>query len=621
MRGAFMKLLPFCLFWFPAAVAMAQTASQTTVKLPEYTVQSPRVALQEPAGAFAMPVTAMRYEPLVDVQARNLAESQADVAIRGGIFENTGFRIGGAALYDPQTGHYFAEIPVAPAMLSAPRVLTGADNALTGFNASVGTVAYDWRRIETRGELSAGAGQDGFQRASLYAGAVSGWRLGGRRLAVDTEIAHSTADGSVPFGDHEFQRYNGRLQLAGEDSQTDLFLGYQSKFFGWPNLYTPFGVNETENLQTTLAVFNHRRDFTGGDYLEIGAYYRRNKDDYEFNRATPGAFNPFQHTTRVHGATLGGRRTIGETALEGEAEFVSDELESTALTFGRFKTRRHYKLGLAAVRAWPVDAARRISARAGAVYEDTDRDGSAVSPLFEIALEETPAGESSRRFFLQYAKSTQAPTYTALNSNPASGLFRGNPDLGRSASHNIELGFAGTQGPWRTHAAVFYRRDDRLVDWTFQSGVTARTANPVDTDTVGAEAVLMWSPADRRWEIVLGYTFLDKQADYGGASVDASFYALNFARHRLTAAVVARLGAGFELRMDNEARIQEDNPLRVTGGNEAVISSLGLFYRPGWLKNIEVSARVDNLWDSDYQEVPAVPAARRQVSAGLAWRW
>jgi hypothetical protein len=47
---------------------------------------------------------------------------------------------------------------------------------------------------------------------------------------------------------------------------------------------------------------------------------------------------------------------------------------------------------------------------------------------------------------------------------------------------------------------------------------------------------------------VLGYTYLNKDADYGLATVDASFYALNFANHRFTAAIVARLGGGFEVR-------------------------------------------------------------------------
>ncbi|OHE77805.1 MAG: hypothetical protein A3G75_05090 [Verrucomicrobia bacterium RIFCSPLOWO2_12_FULL_64_8] len=201
------------------------------------------------------------------------------------------------------------------------------------------------------------------------------------------------------------------------------------------------------------------------------------------------------------------------------------------------------------------------------------------------------------------------------------GLFRGNPNLKRSSSHNLELGMEATLGSWRSHVAVFCRRDDRLVDWTYRSGITARTANPVDIDNVGAEAVLTWTPTGGCWEVVLGYTYLQKRADYGGALVDASFYALNFPRHRLTAAVVARLGGGFELRMDNEARLQEEDSLRVIGGRRAVISSMGIFYRPRWQPDLELSALVDNLWDSDFQEVPAVPAARRQASAGLTWRW
>jgi hypothetical protein len=52
-----------------------------------------------------------------------------------------------------------------------------------------------------------------------------------------------------------------------------------------------------------------------------------------------------------------------------------------------------------------------------------------------------------------------------------------------------------------------------------------------------------------------------------------------------------------------------------------VLSSLGLFYRPPRLAGLEFSLQVDNLWDSDFQQVPAVPAARRETSAGLAYRW
>jgi outer membrane cobalamin receptor len=223
------------------------------------------------------------------------------------------------------------------------------------------------------------------------------------------------------------------------------------------------------------------------------------------------------------------------------------------------------------------------------------------------------------RFYAHYAESTQVATYTALKSNPNAGLFRGNQSLGRETSRNLEAGAEFVRGVWKVQAALFHRHDGRLVDWTFRRGVTARTANPVDITTTGLELVAVMNTA--RVDLILGYSFLEKDADYGSALVDASFYALNFPRHRLTAAVVARLAAGWELRMDNEYRVQEPNLLRTAGGNEAVLSSVGLYWTPMRGRGLELSLRVDNLWDSVFQEVPAVPAARRQLAFGAAWRW
>ena len=136
---------------------------------------------------------------------------------------------------------------------------------------------------------------------SLYGQTGTGRHLSrySHTLAADVELARSESDGSVPFGDHDFRRVAARVQLAGEGSQTDFFAGWQEKFFGWPNLYTPFGFNETEYLETELFAFNHRAWTTPQNYWQVGAYYRRNYDDYEFNRAVPGASNPFIHTTHV----------------------------------------------------------------------------------------------------------------------------------------------------------------------------------------------------------------------------------------------------------------------------------------------------------------------------------
>ena len=87
------------------ASVSAQAAASTSVEMSAVTILSPRVANQDPVFTVATPVSALRYEPAVDLQARSFAEGQADIAIRGGTFANTGFTLAGLPLYDPQTGH------------------------------------------------------------------------------------------------------------------------------------------------------------------------------------------------------------------------------------------------------------------------------------------------------------------------------------------------------------------------------------------------------------------------------------------------------------------------------------------------------------------------------------
>lgn len=596
-----------------AASMRAAEADGPQARLPDFVVQDSRVANDEPAGTLAMPVSALRYEPRVDVQARNFAEAQADVSIRGGVFEATGVRIGAAALSDPQTGHYFFELPIAPEMLGAPAVLTGLDNAAGGFNAGTGTVSYAWSPVRAGGRVGVATGANAYRRGSLYGAAT---RAVGERdvLGADFAVAQSRADGAVPFGDHDFSRANGRLQWRTAQAQTDAFVGYQRKFFGWPNLYTPFGFNETENLQTVLALVNHAWRDAQGNEFNAAAFYRRNKDDYEFNRAVPGASNPFQHTTWLRGVDLAGRVQLADAAVRYSVDASRDHLESTALTFGRFRDRTLAKAALVPELARPLGAGQLLT-RAGATFDHSDRDGSAWSPLAGLDWR----ADGGRRVRFEYAETTQLPSYTALNSNPGAGLFRGNPDLGRARARNLELGAAAEWRGWSFEAAVFRRWDDGLVDWTFRRGVVARTANPVDTTTDGLEALAIHRSS--RVDVTLGYAWLHKRSDYGAAPVDASFYALNFPEHRATAAVRWRIGGGLELRSDNEYRVQSPNVLRVTGGDRALLSSAGLYYLPPAWRGWEFSVLVDNLWNSGFQEVPAVPASPRQWALAAAFRW
>ncbi len=599
-----------------------EAAARAAVQLPEFVLTEDRVANQVPAATFAAPVSDLRFEPRVDLQTRNFAEAQGDVAIRGGIFEGTAVRVGGMTVFDPQTGHYAVELPIPPQMLAAAEIRTGVDHALGAMQATAGTVDYSWGKIQPGGEASAAFGNGDLNRQSIYAAEVIvDDRENDRRVAVDASWSRSVADGTIENGDHDFQRAAGRVQLTTRLGQTEFFGGYQAKFFGWPNLYTPFGVAETENLQTTLLALTHHQQF-GESSLEAGVHYRRNRDDYEYDRYRPGIFNPYQHETDVSGGFLHYHTHAGAWGIDVRAEGAADALESTALTFGHFVSRSYWKLGASADRSFDLGSGS-LETRVGATFDDTNRDGSAASPVAELAWSpDAQLAGASPRVYAQYSGATRVPGYTALNSNPNGGLFRGNPDLGREKSRNAELGFQLRGQEWSAHAAVFFRSDDPLVDWTYTDTPAtrnARRAREVAIDTAGIE--ILAARSYKAVTVIGGYGWLEKDADYGVAGIDASFYALNFPVHRFTLALIADLGAGFTVRSDNEYRVQEENSLRTVGGNEAMLSSIGLTWAIPRYDAIELALVVDNLWDDDFQEVPAVTAAGRQVTFGATFRW
>ena len=583
------------------------------------TVESAATANEQPVGTFNAPVSNLEYDPRVDLQSRNMAEAQADVTIRGGIFENTGFTVGSATLYDPQTGHYFSEIPIAPEMLTSPSILTGVENSLYGVNSSVGTVAYDWRAIQTGGNISLGVGNNDFNLQRIHGGVT--WPVqnsSSQRVGVEGEYSRSESDGTIENGDHDFERASGRIQLQRETSQTDLFYGYQEKFFGWPNLYTPFNVNETEKLQAQLVMLNHQQLYGQQSVVELSAYYRKHSDHYVFSRENPEGFQAF-HETKVSSLAVSGRhQSTSSFAFNYAAQFMADAIESTTLE-NNFTSRDYYKVSVAPEYQAVLNEHERLTFRLGGAFDDTNRDESQFSLISDIRWFTQHTDNSTRTVTLSYSQASQVAGYTAIGGSTTSGLFRSNDTLSRETSDNAELGVSLDHSSWRVDAALFYRWDHGLTDWTYRfDSTSARSANPVDIETLGVEffAVKRLDNAD----LVAGYTYLNKSEDYRDASVDASFYALNYPPHRLTLGVVWFLSDAIEVRVDNEWRKQEENRLR-NGNDSAFFTHLTATYSPPQFERFNLVFAFDNLWDESFEEIPGTPGRSEQLSLTANYTW
>lgn len=596
----------------------ALAAESNTTTLSEIIVNPTRVANTEPAGTFASAITVLRFDPQTEIQSRGMPEGQADVTVRGGLFENTGFKLGAATIVDPQTGHYVAELPIDPALLSAPRILTGGDNALAGFNSNVATIAYGIPALRQSAEVNLGVGTDSLLFSSARYADVT--RYNGAQYGLQVSGAVSESEGTVRNGDHEFARYNLQAQRIAGNSQSDLIIAYQDKFFAWPGAYTGFAsLPETDATQTTLVLANHRATLASG-WLQLSGFFRQLDDNYDFDRRTKESGSPgaFEHKTRNYGLAVDSEFEFARLDWELNAQVSQDELVSSTDLNTALLDGRHYgsfRLAPSYDFAAPYD--QTVTVRFGAVVDTSSQDSNAVSPVFDITLS-TPTASGQRTFKAEFAGTSQVPGYTALNSKP-NGLFGGNANLNRERARQFIVTLAQEGRDWFWSVAAFHREDQNLVDWTYASvSPSARQANAVYMEVDGLELLLrkQW----QRLDLSLGYTYLDKDADYGTANVDGSFYALNYARDRATVSLSYQVNETYVVRLDTEYREQLANPLR-TSSNNALLSAASLGWTSPQFEEITAALRIDNLTDDDYQPYPGTPAVGRQISFNVRYRF
>jgi hypothetical protein len=581
----------------------------SVVELSPFPVYAGAVAAASSAGATQL-VERMGREVRVDLQTRGGARYQSDVAIRGGIFEGTGLLVGGLALFDPQTGHYTVEVPLDPVMLSGARLLTGVNNSYNAFNATAGSIAWQWAEIEPGGGLELSHGGDALVGGRVWAGGRldngGAWQLAGLR---------ESGDGSVAGGDFALERISGRLELPLGVGQLRLFGGYVEKFYGWPGMYTGrSSLLETEDYQVALLGGQWEGEVAGGRH-RIGAYWRRLDDDYEFNRLAPNRF--FEHLTEVWSVQGDGQWGTDGTVLRYRWAWLRDALlRSTSLVHGGFDRREYGEAALL--------GERRIATRWGELapyggvnLQTSSRDSTVAGPHAGLRLGGA-LEQGAWELYAEYSQTSQVPGYTALNSAPG-GLFGGNADLGREKARTVEAGAYAERGRLSGKLVVFERADRDLVDWVYAAASpNARQAAAMDLTVRGVEGWLRWA-ADGA-VVEFGYALLDKDPRYLTVAADASFYALNYARQRLLATVEGALGDSLRLRLEGEYRDHPANALR-SGGDTAAYLHLQAVWRPVAGDRWELLLRLDNLTGESFQPLPGTPGPGREWRLVARYRW
>ncbi|HSG60310.1 MAG TPA: TonB-dependent receptor [Pseudomonadales bacterium] len=571
----------------------------------EVTINASRVANTTPATSLSSIATALSYDPQVELYSRGLAEGQSDITVRGSMFESTSVKIGAVVLMDPQTGHYTANLPISPAFLNFNGVLTGAQNAIEGFNATVATLHYDLDIRPSTKRINLSAGSDAFKAASMiYTASLS------PSVTIGTAIERSEGDGTVRFGDHAFQRLNLAIQHNTATTTSQLVLASQHTFFGWPGAYTGFAsLPETDHTDTDLLLINHSQQNADGD-ISIAGYYRRVVDNYDFDRRSyeTGTAGAFEHETASWGFAVEGNRKH----LHYRAQLTGDALiASTDLTHGFFNTRQYLSSSIGYRDRQRLTDGTLIT-DIGLTADISNRDSNRIQP-YAYAEWQT---QHQWATFIDYARTSQLPGYTALNSN-ATGLFGGNPLLSRESAEQLEIGMRRIFSHGEIEASVFWRDEQDVVDWTFSSqSPFARQANPMDNQVTGLH-IHANTQGPNYW-LSTGLTWLSKDFNYQADNVDASYYALNYANIRATLSVIYTLSHSLSLHVDSEYRQQAVNRLR-TSSAEAFFGRIATVWNAS--AHHQFSITVDNISDDDFQMYPGTPGIGRSASLAYEFIW
>lgn len=397
----------------------------------------------------------LAYMPGVDVRSRGASDTQSDVSLRGGTFDQVLIMLNGVPVNDSQTGHYSMNIPFSPAMIERIEVLQGTAAHLTGaFTGAVNIITQD--ATEDRYRIQFATGTSNAHSPSF----TGSWVRGETR--INTAVTYAQSDGyhapdanekeQVALKNTDYRNANCYLQTRWRD--LDVQAGGQYKDAG---LGTGYGYASTDQFDATRTVFASARysgRLKGAWSLTAQMAYRGQHDRYEWHRGNVTNRHWTHHTQagiQAHHASPAGRTTIG-------AEWKDEYLCSTNMgEHNRWQT----SLNIEQQWVW-----RGLAASAGIAGHYNSQCGWYGSGSANIGYSFLKTGS----VYLAAGRSLRMPTWTDLYYH--AGVQRGSTDLKAEKAWLLSVGGQYTwqweqSGSLHIAGDCYYRWGRDIIDWSY----------------------------------------------------------------------------------------------------------------------------------------------------------
>ncbi|RKY75694.1 hypothetical protein DRQ00_10050 [candidate division KSB1 bacterium] len=531
----------------------------------------------------------LQYASGVDLRQRGPYGTQADVTIRGGTFEQTLILIDGIKMNDPQTGHHNLDLPLQLDDVERIEILKGHGSRLYGPNAFGGVINIITRSGKRKIiSLNSSVGDFGlFDTGFLLSYFLGNFRhylsISGKR---SKGYRHNT----------DFGIYHGYYRLVAKLSsgECEISIGYIDKKFGANSFYSNLFQNQREHTKSRffragLNLVNNRILFSPR------VYWRRHVDDFILDYEAPEWYHN-HHETDVYGfefqSTFDLRWSVSTFGGEIGNEIIrSSNLGDHSRTRGGFFFEHQFQ---------PV--ANLVFTLGANAYCYSDW-GWSVWPGVDLSF----LFAENLRAHGSVGRSFRVPTYTELYyDSPAN---KGNPQLKPEQAWTYEAGLSWKKERSGGRFTIFRREGYNLIDWVRKSVNSFWEArNIARTNTNGVEINFWFNTLGRKYlpihRVQVSYTFLDSDKEIKGLE---SKYILDHLKHQVTLDIGHPLV--FQVQGNWKLRFEQ----RVSGEKYVLCDSQ--IYKK--FENVELFARITNLFDTDYSEVGEIPMPGRWVVTGL----
>lgn len=425
----------------------------------------------------------LRLDSSVDLQERGANGTQADVAMRGGTFEQTLILVDGFRMNDLQTGHHDMDLPFPVDSFNDVEVLHGAGSTLYGSDAVGGAINFITHRPPaTELRLRTGFGNFGVNQEGGTGSFVTG------SLAEQLTVDRDYSSGFTADRDYRDLALTSLTYWTTALGNSELIVAHNDRPFGANQFYGPYDSWEHTNTYLVAA----KQDL--GKNTQISFAYRHHRDRFVLFRENPLYYQNL-HALQSFQAALRRRQGISKnTHLFYGAEGYSDSIHSTNLG--------DHKRGRTAVyAALDTRALNRFSFNIGA-REEVYRS---VQGQFSPSLSAGYWLNSRLKFRGNISHAFRVPSLTDLYYHDPTSV--GSPDLRPERAWDFESGL-DWNGPRRLNAGltVFQLREQDVIDYMRSSPSAVWQATNIDRLHFDGIESSLKAPLFHSQEIDLSYT-------------------------------------------------------------------------------------------------------------------